>query len=280
MRVLVTGGTGFVGVQVRKFLQKRDIHVKVLSRRPSELLQLKGNEIGEYFDLFDPSSWPSPEKEDSLIHLAWGNLDNFLSADHLVRELPAQQEFLNKMTESGLSSLLVAGTCLEYGLVEGGVSENFGTHPTSPYGEAKLQLLIWLQELQRSRDFKLMWPRIFYAYGIGQIQSALFPTILKILNSESSIIEISDGSMERDFVAIELVASSIVDLLILDRDVGPVNVGTGSPLSIKAFIEMIAEDSGRSISIREGARIVPNYESRSFWSENSYFTGLFHREEH
>ena len=55
---------------------------------------------------------------DVVLHLAWGGLPNYTSDKHLKNELPKQIKFLEGLINQGLKSLVVTGTCFEYGMQE------------------------------------------------------------------------------------------------------------------------------------------------------------------
>jgi dTDP-6-deoxy-L-talose 4-dehydrogenase (NAD+) len=59
---------------------------------------------------------------DVLLHLAWDGLPNYRSLRHFEQELPAQYAFLRSVIAAGLKSLMVTGTCFEYGM-QSGLSE-------------------------------------------------------------------------------------------------------------------------------------------------------------
>jgi dTDP-6-deoxy-L-talose 4-dehydrogenase (NAD+) len=55
-------------------------------------------------------------RPDVLIHLAWNSLDDYRSLLHFEHELPTHYQFLKGLIQAGLPSLLVSGTCFEYGM--------------------------------------------------------------------------------------------------------------------------------------------------------------------
>ena len=64
--------------------------------------------------------------------------------------------------------MLVTGTCFEYGMQSGYLSEKMITNPGNPYALAKDSLRKFLLSLQREVPFTLQWARLFYMYGSGQ----------------------------------------------------------------------------------------------------------------
>ena len=131
MRIAVTGATGFVGRHVLSELTRHPVHVVAGTRNTSannldgadvEVVQLDINDsFGNAFALLG--------KPDVLIHLAWGGLPNYRSLHHFETELPMQYRFLRDLVQSGLSGLVVAGTCLEYGMQSGELFEVMDGHP-------------------------------------------------------------------------------------------------------------------------------------------------------
>ena len=101
-------------------------------------------------------------RPDVLIHLAWGGLPNYRSLHHFEHELPIQYRFLSDLVRSGLSGLVVAGTCFEYGMQSGQLSEDMGSCPDNPYGFAKDALRRQLEYLHEVNSFALTWARLFY----------------------------------------------------------------------------------------------------------------------
>lgn len=83
----------------------------------------------DWFELFG--------KPDAVLHLAWGGLPNYMDSYHVDVELPMQLKLLSSLIDSGLKKLVVAGTCYEYGLSSGAISESQMTNPNTPYGIAK-----------------------------------------------------------------------------------------------------------------------------------------------
>jgi nucleoside-diphosphate-sugar epimerase len=114
-KVAITGATGFVGRHVLAELASRDLGV-VATRRSHSLDEPHLANV-EWVNL-DLSSAPGQAFEalgrpDVLIHLAWGGLPNYRSLRHFEVELPAHYAFLRQLTDAGLKSLLVAGTCVQ-----------------------------------------------------------------------------------------------------------------------------------------------------------------------
>jgi len=134
MKIAVTGSTGFIGTYVTHELEKLSITPTLLVRPSSidKVSQLKGEVVP--FDIADPpeGAFDIIGRPDVLIHLAWEGLPNYMSTRHTEVELATQYRFLSQLVRSGLKSLVVTGTCFEYGMLSGALEESMEVQPDNP----------------------------------------------------------------------------------------------------------------------------------------------------
>jgi dTDP-6-deoxy-L-talose 4-dehydrogenase (NAD+) len=279
MLVGVTGATGFLGRHVRQDLAHREIESVLVSRRHIDSRELSSNEtvivcdIAEInADIFQQLRQPSV-----VIHLAWGGLPNYESAHHIARELPSQVNFIGQLLDGGLKSLVVAGTCLEYGLQEGRLTESATSTPTTAYGRAKDDLHKYIENRTDRAQFNLTWARLFYVFGDGQSSNSLYSSLCAALDSGEKEFKMSKGEQIRDFLAVQTVAKTLVDLALLNMDIGVVNVCSGEPVSVNAFVESIIVKKKASINLRRGVVPYPEYEPKSSWGSTAKLTDLLSR---
>jgi len=206
-------------------------------------------------------------KPDTLIHLAWGGLPNYKSAHHVDDELPAQYRFLEGLIRDGLQNLLVAGTCLEYGLQSGALNEEMETTPTTQYGIAKDTLRKQLEALRKTVPFRLTWARLFYSYGDGQSPNSLLPQLRLAVERGDKTFNMSGGEQQRDYLPVTEVARLLVALATNGRDNGIVNVCSGQPISVRALVERWLEENHWSIALGLGHYPYPDYEPMAFWGD-------------
>ena len=180
MKIAVTGASGFVGKHVLAALRTHDVEIYAVTRDASHL----NNGIDPSIRVVemdiahpDANAFEQLGCPDVLIHLAWDGLPHYKSLHHFETELPRQYNFLKGLIESGLPALLVTGTCFEYGMQSGELSEDMLAQPNNPYGYAKNALRQQLQYLQSTRPFKLTWARLFYMFGEGQAANTLYSQI-------------------------------------------------------------------------------------------------------
>jgi len=274
--IAITGATGFIGRHVRRVLANSGHEVRLLVRDPKKLELLANSEIIVEGDIGqEKSNWfEFLGFPDAVIHLAWGGLPNYMDSCHVEDEFPRQLQFLTSLLNGGLKKLLTTGTCYEYGLANGALSETDETKPNTPYGVAKDNLRKELFDLKSRISFDLVWARIFYPYGEGQVKSSLFSHLQDCIKAGEIEFLIGSGDRVLDFVDIRVVARTLVELSVFAPNAGIVNIGSGKPMSVYDFIKGLIESSGSNIRVVVGGRADRSYESPSFWADKSKLESL------
>lgn len=273
MKVLITGGSGYIGQYIirellnTEFVQiiattrnlenvKDKIHHSRLTYREFKLDQVKDETFKEL---------GSP---DLLIHLAWEGLPNYKQEFHLTKCLPEQKKFLSMMLKTGLKNLTVTGTCFEYGMIGGELTEEMETHPENPYGKAKDELRKYLQTLQNEYQFSLKWLRLFYMYGKGQAPNSLISQLDKAISENSKTFNMSGGEQVRDFLPIDKIAYYIVKSSLQTKVDGVINCCSCQPIKVKDFVQQYLNDKNYKMELNLGFYPYPDYEPMTFWGSN------------
>jgi len=280
MTVVVTGASGFVGRHVVRRLAALGISPTLLVRPGSTLPDdlaihpVVEMDIGAApSDVFERLGAPT-----DVIHLAWDGLPNYAATRHLDEELPAQQSFLEALLGAGLAGLTVTGTCLEYGLQSGGLSEDLPTAPVTAYGKAKDELRAALKRLRGTGSFRLTWARLFYLHGDGQAPGALVPQLEAAIARGDATFDMSGGEQLRDYLPIEVAASDLVALALNGRDNGVVNVCSGRPVSVRELAEEVVRNHGAAITLNLGHFPYPDYEPMAFWGDRAKLDHILGRD--
>jgi dTDP-6-deoxy-L-talose 4-dehydrogenase (NAD+) len=276
MKIAVTGATGFIGRHVLAELERRSVESVALVRpATAESLGHSKSQVVQ-LDLHNAplNAFELMGRPDVLIHLAWSGLPNYKSLHHYEQELPAQYRFLKGLVESGLQTLVVAGTCFEYGMQSGPLSEDIALHPNNPYGFAKDALRCQLEYLKAIHPFQLTWARLFYLYGEGQAESSLLPQLMKAAERGDQVFKMSGGEQLRDYLPVAEVARYLVSLALENKDMGMVNVCSGTPISVRKLVEGWIEKNGWSITLNLGHYPYPDYEPMAFWGDSKKLSTL------
>lgn len=266
MKIAITGASGFLGTYIMKHLDDlgkkatysyRDkLKSNIFKNHKAVLLNIDEYHGGEFSKLGSP---------DIVLHLAWGGLPNYSSDKHLKNELPKQIKFLEGLINQGLKSLVVTGTCFEYGMQEGELKSSSPTRPSNPYGCAKDLLRQKLQDLQVHKDFNLTWARLFYMYGIGQSKKSLYPLLLNAVKKGDKVFKMSSGEQVRDFMHVEEVARKLIDISLNNPNSGVINICSGNPVKIKDLVNYWIKENNWSIKPKLGVYPIPEYEPFEFW---------------
>jgi len=276
MKVAVTGATGFIGRHVLAELEARSVETIALARLATAKPMEHASSRVVQLDLHDAPSnaFELMGRPDVLIHLAWSGLPNYKSLHHFEQELPAQYRFLKSLVESGLQNIVVAGTCFEYGMRSGALSEDVMPHPSNPYGFAKDALRCQLEYLKSALPFDLTWARLFYLYGEGQAESSLLPQLRQAAERGDPVFNMSGGEQLRDYLPVTEVARSLVSLALAKKDMGVVNVCSGTPISVRKLVEDLIKENGWSITLNLGHYPYPDYEPMAFWGDRRKLDSL------
>ena len=267
LKVAVTGASGFIGQYVLRSLTKENVEVIAVVRNNDDSKFTDSQIRLVEMDISSPGENPfeSLERPDILIHLAWGGLPDYKNSSHLEVELPVHRSFLSQMVRAGLKTLFVSGTCLEYGMKSGELSEDDLPAPANPYAMAKDALRKELEDLKNRYEFNLIWSRLFYMYGAGQASRSLYPLLQKALERGDVEFKLSGGEQLRDYLHVEEVADDIVSLALSRQDYGIINICSGKPVSVRSLVEAWVKQSQRFIELKFGESPYPDYEPMEFW---------------
>jgi len=272
MKVLVTGATGFIGSYVVNKLLKRQHHVIATSKDKNKSYSYEWFSQVEYIpcdlNIMQENFFHFFRQPDLVLHLAWEGLPNYKDLFHLEKNLFSNYLFLRNMIENGLKSLVVTGTCFEYGMQSGALSEDMEAKPDNPYGLAKDTLRKFLVQLQKNIDFDLKWIRLFYMYGKGQSPNAILSQLDKALENSETNFNMSGGEQLRDYLPVEKVAEYIVKIVMQDKVLGIINCCSGDPVSIRKLVENYLEKKQKNIHLNLGYYSYPDYEPMAFWGDD------------
>jgi len=269
LSIAVTGGSGFVGRAVLNALLKHDVDVTAVTRDRRRLAEFERQICILEGDISDAGAELSETlaEHDILMHLAWDGLPNYRSLYHFETELPRQYRFLREVVVRGLRSLVVTGTCFEYGMQNGELCESLKCVPETPYGYAKDALRQQLVFLKAKNSFNLTWARLFYIYGKGQSQTSIYSLLAAAAGRADARFDMSGGEQLRDYLHIERAADYLARLSCKQIDCGVVNVCSGRPRSLRGIVETWLVENDWQIDLRLGRYPYPDYEPLAFWGD-------------
>ena len=274
--VLITGASGFIGHHVINYLVKNHKHEYSIIATSSNIEKVRDEQwfnLVDYvpFDLTKMNCFDNYfeyfNKPDILIHLAWEGLPNYKSLFHFEENLPRHYNFIKNLVQHGLSDITVTGTCFEYGMQEGCLTESLPSDPSNPYAMAKDTLRKFLEELKKNHPFSLKWVRLFYMYGEGQNPNSLFSQLDKALENGDAVFNMSGGEQVRDYLPVEQVAKNIVQIATKQNVEGIINCGSGNPVTVKKMVEDYLATKNKSIKLNTGFYPYNDFEPMKFWAD-------------
>jgi len=270
VKVLVTGATGFVGRHLVAALLARGCTVRAVARdvqKAADMPWIKDVEfVSADIHAADLNVAALTKGVDALAHLAWPGLPNYRALFHFEHNLMADYRFIKGAVEAGVKQVLVTGTCFEYGMQSGPLSEKNDAQPANPYGLAKHTLHRFLQNLQQEHSFTLQWARLFYLHGEGQNPNSLLAALDRAIDAGDTTFNMSAGEQLRDFLAIE-TATAYLAAILHKRDFdGTINCASGQPVSVRALVEQHVRERGATIGLNLGHYPYPTHEPLAFWA--------------
>jgi nucleoside-diphosphate-sugar epimerase len=277
--IAVTGASGFLGRHVVQALARAGVDIVAQARAPRPEHAPAERQRWTYFNLTSApdDAFDRLGRPHTVIHLAWGGLPNYLSLQHFETEFPAQHRFLRGLIAAGLRRLVVAGTCFEYGMQSGCLSEEATPLPSNPYGAAKDTLRKALESLSETARCDLRWLRLFYLYGDGQSPTSLYSQFRAAVGRGDRHFDMSMGDQIRDFMPVEDAAAAIVHLALAGAAPPIVNVCSGVPTSVRAIVEQWRTELAADIELNCGALPYPHYEPFAFWGDDRRLCQLLGR---
>ena len=242
MKILITGGTGFIGIPVINSLIENinDVQILNLTRKN---LDSNSKQLENYkCDLLNPKTYLSRLEEfqpEVLIHLAWEGIPDF-SLEVCTKNVLLSISLIESVTKlKSCKKIVVTGTCFEYNNKIGICNEDDTVIPKDYFTFAKKMVLSFL-ELECSKNkIVYCWTRLFYVYGPNQRSGSLIPTLITTLKS-GKIPNLRTPKNENDFIHVNDVADGLMKLTLTNMQSGIFNFGSGISIPV-AEVSRIVE---------------------------------------
>ena len=257
IRVMVTGATGFVGMQVMRQLSLANVNLIPVVRSGKESLIDQLPNIARVIcsdDLFSESSlWWEKECQDVdiVVHVAWYvEPGKYLNSEKNIDCLYGSLNLVKGATKAGIKKFVGIGTCFEYDLSHKLLSIETPLKPSSLYATTKMVLYKFLFDWFKLHSIEFSWCRLFYLYGEGEDHRRLVPYIReRIENGE--VVKLGNEKSLRDFLDVKEAGKKIANVVI-GKNTGPINICSGFPISIGEIAEKIADEYGRRDLLKFG----------------------------
>jgi UDP-glucose 4-epimerase len=258
MRVLITGGAGFLGASLANRLASSPTGHTVLvlddltagdpRRLAPEVLFTRG-------DVKDvPKLWTLLQGVDCVYHLAARVRvpeSIHYPSDYNDVNVGGTVAVMEAMRDTGVKRVVLASSGALYGeQASQPISEGQTPHPNSPYGVSKVAAEHYVSTLGALYGIETVALRIFNTYGPGQELPPSYPPVIphlmKQVQTGGSLVIFGDGTQTRDFVYID----DVVDALVLaasatEIDGEVINIGSGCEVRISDLASRLARICGK-----------------------------------
>jgi UDP-glucose 4-epimerase len=282
MRVLVTGGAGYIGSHTVRELLLREHLVVIL-----DTLEFGSKKVLENLGVLDKLVVGSvseikvldrlfeEQQIEAVIHFAAykrGNESLNKPAEYFANNVGGAFNLLDRMSRHNIKYFIFSSSGGVYGNPQAVpvTEDNNVLRPESPYGEGKLMVEQSLPWYERAYGLKSVSLRYFNAAGaapdglIGEdwnLSNNLIPLALKAALGLSPAFSIMgtdyptrDGTCIRDFIHVSDLAEahiSALEKLKRDGESGIYNLGTGQGTTVREVVEMVRRVTGKNFPVRE-----------------------------
>ena len=260
MRILVTGGAGFIGSAVIAELQKYDNQIYVIDNLSfgnrkfidvNDECFFKDDILNrpKMFEIFDKI------KPELVIHLAAIHFIPFCN-EHPYESsninIQGTINVLDAAQKSGIKKLIFASTAAVYPIYDDAVSEEHEVNPLDIYGLSKLAGERLCNEFYLISGIPTIVCRFFNAFGPNETNPHLIPEIQKQINEGLRTIKLGNLTPKRDFIHTQDMAKAIK--LLSDKpmnDIQTYNLGRGIEYSVIEIVEAFERQLGEKIVIEQ-----------------------------
>ena len=246
-KILITGGTGFIGYHLAKKCLKKGWDVTSLSSSyPQKRVRLKNVsylicDISKKSELKKIKNY----QYDYVVNLA-GYVDHSNKEKVFKVHYEGCKNLANFFLLKEIKKFIQIGSCIEYGKKSSPQNEKMKSKNThSYYGNAKLLSTNYLLKLYKKKNFPVCILRPYLLYGPNQdFNRIISSTIQNCLTDKT--FNCSEGIQYRDFLFIDDFISAIVKVINLKSSSGHIfNVGSGKKINIKSAIKKIHKIIGK-----------------------------------
>ena len=245
-KVLVTGGTGFIGRHVVKALLDSSLRIHLIVRSRSSIDSTIRNmvEVTETKDLFS-ESWAWWENvlngTDAVVHLAWYVEKDYLTSPKNLECCIGTLRMVEVIKRSQVGHLVAIGTCLEYKPSIALLDVSDVVMPDTIYGVAKATTHRILQEQLECTRTKVAWCRVFYLNGEGVRDESLIQRLSYAFDTGEPMV-VRNPEMVLDYMRVEDAARQISETLLGEKT-ETINICSGVGITVREIVENLRENS-------------------------------------
>lgn len=254
-KVLITGGTGFIGRHLTNRLLREGAEVTLLTRTPQDRGIPGLRDLAA--DLADPDHLRSCMRRaapEIVFHLGGAtNPERSIARNAETLSLNLAATLALAEAARDVQAFVHAGTSEEYGIRPAPFSETNPPSPLSPYSASKLASTLWLKMMHDSFGFPAIMARIFLCYGPGQSPPKLIPSAIHAA-LEGRDFPMTSGRQKREFIYVDDLVEGLIRAATTPAARGEIlNFGSGQQMPIRDVVNQIYALADAGGQVQAGA---------------------------
>ena len=256
-KVLLTGANGFIGSHLLKLLVESQYSVVATKRAKSDLWRCQDIvDKVKWIDI-DGADWKNKciqQKPDIIIHAAWIGVDakNRDNWENQSTNIDLLMDILYVASATESKHFIGFGSQAEYGYIDGIVSEDDETKPTTAYGAIKLASSNIIRKFCSDNNIRWHWLRLFSFFGEKESENWLIPSCIKRMQNELEM-DFTEGEQRYAYLYIHDLVKAILELIAKDVESAIFNISSSQCITIRQLIETIARRVNPDFKLNFGA---------------------------
>jgi UDP-glucose 4-epimerase len=239
MKILIIGGSGFIGSEVARQAISKGDDVTIWDRKSAKSLKTLPT------DIRDEEIIERDLSRFDLVMVFAAVTSQLEFEERPVESFDTNVKGLHNVIEacrrSRVKKVMFASSAAVYGEARGRMSEIDHCKPNNMYGTSKIIGEHLVNTYGSKGYFNHVITRFFNTYGVGernkQIGKSIISMFLEQIAKESRVVVYGDGQQRRDFINVRDAARISYDLAV--HQTGTFNVGTGHPVSWNEILDHI-----------------------------------------
>jgi UDP-glucose 4-epimerase len=261
MKILVTGGAGFIGKHLVKYLLKKNHSVTIFdnfsnsTKNSTSILIKLGVKIieGDIKKINEIQN--ASMNQNIVIHLAAKisvseSIKNPMET--FQNNVDGTKNVLIACEKNNVEKIILASSAAVYGegIPKIKLTEESKMNPISPYGKSKVKMELEIKEFEINNNVNCIILRFFNIYGIGQTPeyAGVITKFIERIKENKPLKIFGDGFQTRDFIAIDDVIDSIYNAILYGKS-GTYNIASGKTTTIKEIAELMISINGGKLDI-------------------------------
>lgn len=244
-KILVIGGTGFIGTSLLKKCKKLNWLLTSISlHKPL----IKDRISGTKYLICDISSLKKLKKTiksnyDYVVNLG-GYIDHINNEKVKKNHLIGPKNLFKIFKERQIKSFIQIGSSTEYGRLKSPQKEDSKICPKDIYGKYKFLATKYYLECYKKFNFPVSIIRFYQIYGPHQKKNRFIPQLINACKTRN-IFYTSNGTQSRDFLYIDDAINGIIKCIISPKSKGKIfNIGCGKAVQLKKIMKIVEKKMG------------------------------------